>query len=132
MPPVPERGHGVTLGSSDVDGEGAIDLDRLTAEEDVGDVTDVSSPDSHGNTMVFNKLELDVFKGDKKHKKAPYNFRVVFHFAPVAQPGVDAAGAVEGAAAGSDVHVDLDAPTSEALVRNAVGPRVDDGVLTAL
>jgi hypothetical protein len=58
------------------------------------------------------------------------NFRVVFHFAPVAQPGVDAG--VEGAAAGSDVHVDLDAPTSEALVRNAVGPRVDDGVLTAL
>ncbi len=72
VPPVPERGHGVTLGSSDADGEGAIDLDRLTAEEDVGDVTDVSSPDSHGNTMVFNKLELDVFKGDKKHKKAPY------------------------------------------------------------
>ena len=77
MNAVSEAGHGVTgVGSTGDSGdalatEPSIDLDR-DAARDTENWNDFAGPDSLGNMVVFNKLEIDKFKADKKHKKAPY------------------------------------------------------------
>jgi hypothetical protein len=71
--PTSERGHGVSLDYDEqLDGEGSVNLDRVDPGADAGDPTDVSTADSLGNMVVFNKLDIDKYKADKKHKKAPY------------------------------------------------------------
>jgi hypothetical protein len=77
-PTVSEVGHGVPIMEpEELGGEPAIDLDRDIAVERE-DLNDVTTCDSPGNMVVFNKLEIDKFKADKKHKKAP-SVRLLVH-----------------------------------------------------